>query len=120
MTVTGANHAYELLVDAHANGAGFLVGGPEMISPASVRPTIVTNVTEKSRIWDEETFGPSATLYIVDTEEEAVNLANGSSFGLTASVHSQNLPRAMALARRLEYGQVHINSVTEFEEGKNV
>ena len=118
VTVAGAKHAYELLVDAHANGAEFLVGGPEMISSASVRPTIVANVTEKSRIWDEETFGPSASLYIVDTEDEAVELANSSSFGLTASIHTNNLSRALALAKRLEYGQVHINSITEFEEGE--
>ncbi|KAJ5746511.1 hypothetical protein N7520_011693 [Penicillium odoratum] len=116
ITVTGAKHACELLVDAHANGAKFLVGGPEMVGPASVRPTIVTNVTKECRIWDEETFGPSATLYIVDTEDEAVELANCSSFGLTAAIHTNNLPRALKLAKRLEYGQVHINSITEFEE----
>jgi acyl-CoA reductase-like NAD-dependent aldehyde dehydrogenase len=118
--VAGAKHAYDLLVDAKANGAEFLVGAPEMIAPASVRPTIVMNVTNKSRIWDEETFGPSATLYVVDTVEEALELANSSSFGLTASIHSSNLPRALALAKQLEYGQVHINSITEFEEGEVV
>lgn len=120
ITVTGAKHANELLIDARANGARFLVGGPEMVNPASLRPTIVTNVTRECRIWDEETFGPSATLYIVNTEEEAVELANCSSFGLTASIHTNNLPRALKLAKRLEYGQVHINSITEFEEGEKI
>ena len=113
----GAKHAHDLLIGAQATGGQFLVGGAEMIGWASVRPTIVVNVTEKSRIWDEETFGPSASLYVLDYEQQAIELASSSVYGLTASIHTTDLERALRLVKRLEYGQVHINSITEFEEG---
>jgi acyl-CoA reductase-like NAD-dependent aldehyde dehydrogenase len=116
----GARHAIDMLLDAKDSGASFLVGGPDMVGPSSVKPTIVTQVPEKARIRDEESFGPSATLYTVSSEKEAIDLANSTKSGLTASVHSTNLPRALKVAKELEFGQVHINSITEYEEGKNM
>ena len=108
----GAHHAFDVLRDAKDKGAGFLVGGPEFVGRTSLKPTIVTGVTPQARIWDEETFGPSATLYVVEDDAEAVARANDSAYGLNAAVHTKDWERGLRVARKLEYGQVHINSMT--------
>lgn len=108
----GAKHAYDVLVDAKENGATFLVGEPKYLGTNSLRPVLVTDVTPKARIWDEETFGPSATVYVVESDEDAIERANDSAYGLSAAVHSQNWERAYGIARRLEYGQVQVNNMT--------
>jgi len=64
------------------------------------------------RISDEETFGPSAAVYVAEDDDEAVRLANDSNYGLNAAVHSKSWEHAYEVAKRLEYGQVHINNVT--------
>lgn len=107
-----AKHAYEVLVDAQENGATFLCGSPKYVGTNSLQPALVTNVTPKARIWDEETFGPSATIYVVDTDDEAIERANDSAYGLSAAVHSQNWERAYNVSKQLEYGQVSVNNMT--------
>lgn len=107
-----AEHAYDILVDAQAGGATFLVGEPKYLNTNSLRPALVINVTSKSRIWDEETFGPSATVYIVDTDEDAIEMANDSAYGLSAAVHSRSWERAYKMSTRLEFGQVSVNNMT--------
>jgi len=107
-----AAHAYDVLVDAQSNGATFLLGSPTYTSKNSLQPALLTDVTPKSRIWDEETFGPSATVYIVDTDSEAIERANDSAYGLSAAVHSTNWERAYNVSRQLEYGQVSVNNMT--------
>ncbi|PNS20359.1 Aldehyde dehydrogenase [Sphaceloma murrayae] len=113
-----AKHAVDVLQDAKEKGAEFLTGGPQMTEGNKVKPSlVVVDVKAKRdelRIVDEETFGPSASVYIVDTEEEAVELANRSAYGLNATVHTTNLERGIKIGRELEYGQVHINSITVF------
>lgn len=111
-----AQHALEVLQDAKDKNARFIVGEPEMAGKNAVKPAIV-EVDPKAdkdelRIVDEETFGPSASLYIVDTDEEAIALANRSAYGLNATIHTQNLERGIKMGRELEYGQVHINWVS--------
>lgn len=108
----GAKHAYDVLVDAKERGATFLVGEPKYLGTNSLKPVLVTDVTPKLRIWDEETFGPSATVYVVDTDEDAIEQANDSAYGLSAAVHSQNWERAYKMGRQLEYGQVQVNNMT--------
>lgn len=62
---------------------------------------------------DTESFGPSATLYIVADEDEAVALANDSAYGLVAAIWSEDVLHAYKIARhRLEFGVVHVNSCT--------
>lgn len=107
-----AKHAFEVLIDAQNNGATFLIGGPKYLKTNSLAPTLVMGLTSKARIWDEETFGPSATVYVVDTDEEAIERANDSAYGLNAAVHSTNWERAYNVAKQLEYGQVVVNSMT--------
>ena len=112
VTRQSAKHAYDLLLDAQEKGAEFLVGGPEYLSETSLRPTLVTNISRDARIRDEETFGPSASVYVAEDDEDAVSLANDSAYGLNCAVHSTSWEHAYNVAKQLEYGQVHINSMT--------
>ncbi|KAJ5998942.1 ALDH-like protein [Penicillium sp. IBT 35674x] len=112
-----ALHAFEVLQDATSNGCRLVFGDVAHTKkgPTSLQPVIVAvdPKTPKSvRIVDEESFGPSASLYIVDTDEEAINLANQSAYGLNASIHTKDMERGLKLGRELEYGQVHLNFVT--------
>ncbi|RFU28721.1 hypothetical protein B7463_g7626, partial [Scytalidium lignicola] len=109
-------NAYNKLVEAKSKGAKFIIGGPQYDSSSSLRPTIVTGVTKDMSMWDEETFGPSVAVFIVETEQEAIDLANNTRFGLNAAVHTANMHRGLIVARQLEYGQVHVNSLTEADE----
>ena len=112
VTKQSATHAYEVLVDAKEKGANFLLGGPEYLSETSLKPTLVTNASQDARIRDEETFGPSASVYIAEDDDDAIARANDSAYGLTASVHSSSWEHAYNVARQLEYGQVQINNMT--------
>ena len=115
-----AQHAHDVLADAQENGSTLLGGKGEWNDSASkkttLRPTIVLN--PQGRVVDEETFGPSASLYVVDTDEQAIALANRSSYGLNATIHSSNMERALRMARDLEYGQVHVNSISVYTSRK--
>ena len=111
-----AKHAYEVLQDAKANGSTFLVGDGELDSKVGMKPAIITN--PKGRIVDEETFGPSASLYVVEDDAEAIAIANKSAYGLNATIHSTNMERALKMARELEYGQIHVNSISVYTSRK--
>ncbi|RMX73493.1 hypothetical protein D0869_13548 [Hortaea werneckii] len=113
-----AEKAQSILQDAKDHGNQFLVGGPEMAVKNGLQPSIVlvdpkTN-KDDLKIVDEETFGPSASLYVVEDDAEAIQLANRSAYGLNATIHSSNMERALKMGRELEYGQVHVNSITVF------
>ncbi|GAB1737481.1 hypothetical protein NU219Hw_g1619t1 [Hortaea werneckii] len=113
-----AERAQSILQDAKDHGNQFLVGGPEMAVKNGLQPSIVLvdSKTHKDdlKIVDEETFGPSASLYVVEDDAEAIQLANRSAYGLNATIHSNNMERALKMGRELEYGQVHVNSITVF------
>lgn len=74
-----------------------------------VRPTIITDVTAKMTIFQEEVFGPVLAVTKFKTEAEAVQLANDSRYGLAAGLYSKDIDRAMRVAGQLEAGQVFIN-----------
>jgi len=115
-----ASHAYDVLEDAKQKGCKFIHGGVDYEGEGkkAVKPALVQvdpkTAPEDLRIVDEETFGPSASVYIVDTDEEAIAVANKSAFGLNATVHTTNLERGLKAAREIECGQVHINSITVY------
>lgn len=97
--------------EAVAQGAKVLCGGNRRddLGGFFFEPTVLVNVTHDMRIMTEETFGPVMPIIIADNEDEAVELANKSEFGLTASVWSSNTHRAEAVARDLRCGTVTIN-----------
>ena len=102
----------ELVDDALANGAERLVGGPREIPGSAgsyIAPTILTGVSPSMRIMREEIFGPVVPVVVVASEEEAIELANDSDFGLGASVWTRDRRKGERIARRLQSGMVWIN-----------
>jgi succinate-semialdehyde dehydrogenase/glutarate-semialdehyde dehydrogenase len=97
--------------EAVAHGAKLLCGGArvEGLKGYFYKPTVLTNVDHSMQIMTEETFGPVLPIMVVESEEEAIKLANQSEFGLTASVWTSNVGRAKEIARRLTTGTVFIN-----------
>jgi succinate-semialdehyde dehydrogenase/glutarate-semialdehyde dehydrogenase len=97
--------------DAIAHGATVLVGGKARpdLGPMFFEPTVLTDVTCDMACMSEETFGPVVSIYVVDSVDEAIELANDSEYGLNASIFSSSRSRARALANRLDAGSVNIN-----------
>ena len=104
----------ELVDDAVAAGASLRCGGPAQ-PPAGCEvgayyaPTVLTGVTHEMRIMREEIFGPVLPIVVVDSEAEAIALANDSSFGLGASVWTSDRAKGERIAGELEAGMVWIN-----------
>jgi acyl-CoA reductase-like NAD-dependent aldehyde dehydrogenase len=73
-------------------------------------PTIITNVTKEMPVISQETFGPVAPVIEVETEEEAIQVANDSDFGLGSSVWTSNLERGERVARQFETGLAFVNN----------
>ena len=97
--------------DAVAKGATVLAGGhprPDL-GPLFYAPTVLTDLRETMTCAREETFGAVLGVTVVDSEEEAVERANDSSYGLNAAVFSSDRRRARRLARHLHAGSVNIN-----------
>jgi len=100
----------ELLVDATAKGARVVLGGKRhSLGHGFFEPTIVTDVTPAMRVAREEIFGPVAPLFRFHTEEEAVQMANHTEFGLAAYFYARDIARVWRVAEKLEYGIVGIN-----------
>lgn len=96
--------------DAISRGASVLVGGKHRpdIGPYVFEPTVLENVTEDMMLCRGETFGPVVAIYRFHSDDEAVALANDTTYGLNASVWGSPR-RARALARRIEAGSVNVN-----------
>lgn len=92
-------------------GAKAIIGGSER-KGAFIKPTILLDVKPGMPAYSEELFGPVATIFRVKTEQEAIDLANDSSFGLGASIFSNNMERAEKIAAQIESGMVFINHPT--------
>lgn len=94
-------------------GAKVVLGGGRVNRPGFyVEATILTDINRDNPIYHQELFGPVASFYIVDTEDEAVELANATPFGLGGSVFTADLDRGRRVAGRIESGMVFINHPT--------
>jgi aldehyde dehydrogenase (NAD+) len=98
--------------DALAKGAQALVGGADSVGDRFIQPVVLTDVPHDSCAITEETFGPTMTVNRVRDMDEAVALANSTSFGLGSTVFSGS--RGPELARRIRSGMTAINSVISF------
>lgn len=99
------------LKDALAKGGKLLLGGNRHALGASFfEPTIITGATKEMRIAKEETFGPLAPLFSFENEEDVIQLANDTEFGLAAYFYARDLSRVWKVAEALEYGMVGINT----------
>ena len=91
-------------------GARLLTGGRMLAGPGFFyAPTVLANVAPGMPAYEEEIFGPVASVIVARGEDEAVRIANDTCFGLGASVWSQDIERAEAIARRIEAGTVFVN-----------
>ncbi|MDE1180485.1 aldehyde dehydrogenase family protein [Paraburkholderia sp.] len=100
--------------DAVAKGARLLMGGTHRDN--FYEPTVLADVTSAMKIYDEESFGPVTSLIRVEDSEEALHVANDTSYGLSSGVITNDLQKAFDLALRIEAGMVHINDTTVSDE----
>jgi benzaldehyde dehydrogenase (NAD) len=103
--IVGASVAAGAVVEAGATHEGLFYA-----------PTVLSNVKPGMRAFDEEIFGPVASVIPFDTDDEAVELANHTEYGLSAGVISASVGRAMAMGERLHTGLLHINEQTVADE----
>lgn len=103
-----AKNVMAFVTDAVDNGATVLTGG-NLTNNATIAPTILTGVSESMRVCREETFGPVVAVESFTSDREAIERANDSVFGLSASVISRDRKVAIHVARQLRAGSVNIN-----------
>lgn len=118
VTTAMAQKAQKLVAAAVEHGATFLVGENKARgdSGAALEPTFITNVKPDNPIHDVESFGPSASVYVVEDENEAIRVANDTTYGLTGAIHTKDILKGLRLAKRLEAGVITINGLTLFDE----
>ena len=107
------NHAMDLLQSAAQDGGRFVTGGgrpPGLDTGFYVAPTIITNVSPRSRVGQEEIFAPVMVVFTYTSEEEALQIVNDTEYGLNDAVYSADADRALRLARRMESGTISINN----------
>ncbi len=99
------------IADATAHGAKVVTGGkPAPQGGLFFEPTVLANVTPDMKIFREETFGPVAPLIRFKTDDEVVELANRTEFGLASYFYARDIGRVWRVAERLEYGMVGVNT----------
>ena len=96
--------------DAVAKGARVVLGGRRSdLGGRFYEPTILTNVHDGMRVFGEEIFGPVAPIFSFESEEQAIEIANNTEFGLACYFYSRDLGRVWRVSEALEYGIVGIN-----------
>lgn len=108
----GAEKAKELVDDAVKHGATSLLGDHGELKSNYLQPCILTDVTKSMRVYTEETFGPVFIILKAKDEDEAIELANDTDYGLSSAVFTKDLGKAIKLGRRIEAGATHVNSMT--------
>ncbi|HWH55072.1 MAG TPA: aldehyde dehydrogenase family protein [Gaiellaceae bacterium] len=98
--------------EARAGGARIATGGEA--DGAVIRPTVIADAAPSLKVSCEEVFGPVCTVDAVDSVEEAIELANGTRYGLQAGIFTTKLETAMKAARELEFGGVTVNEAPTF------
>ncbi len=107
----GLEKVQNLLKDATDKGAKVITGGDtNEASKLSFNPTVVTNLTSNMEIAQEEIFGPIATIFTFEDEEEAIKKANDTIFGLAAYFYSSDYARSWRVTEALEYGIIGHNT----------
>ena len=104
----------EQVTDAISKNARVLIGGkPRQGKGAFYEPTVLDKVNSAMKVVSEEVFGPVAPILIVESEQEAINFANDSEFGLGASLWTEDLEKGKLLATRIESGMVFVNALVK-------
>jgi acyl-CoA reductase-like NAD-dependent aldehyde dehydrogenase len=105
---------YKLLDDAASKGAKVLYGdiNAKEQSAYRIRPVIISDVKKEMDIFYTESFGPTVSLIAVDSDEEAIEIANDTDYGLSGAVFTESLGRGLKIAREIDSGAIHINSMS--------
>lgn len=112
-TASGLRDVKELVDDAKAKGARVLCGGETPEGSGYFFPaTVIDQITPDMRLTMEETFGPVASVYKVSSCEEAVKIANQTTFGLSSAVWTTDVEEEAYFVRELEAGAVFVNGMT--------
>lgn len=106
----GKKEGGEIILGGRHGGQHLLPDLPHLAEGYWVEPTLIKVSSNSLRICQEEIFGPVATVIPFDTEEEAIAMANDTSYGLGAGVWTTNLNRAHRMIRKLESGNVWVNT----------
>jgi len=105
------------IAEAQAGGATILTGGdfaPVEGGADLLRPTVIAKADPKLKVSCEEVFGPVCTVTAYDSLDEAIELANGTRYGLQAGIFTSSIKTALAAAQRLEFGGVTVNEAPTF------
>ncbi len=101
----------EFLADAKARGSKFACGGGRPHAKGFfLEPTVLLDVAKSDRCWKEEIFGPVVCLTPFDDEEQMIREVNASPYGLSGSLWTNDIRRAIRVARRIESGVLSVNS----------
>ena len=109
-------HVESLIADARACGASIVVTGDA--KGVLMPPTVVDKVTERMKLYREESFGPVVAIIRAKDEADAIRLANDSEYGLSASVFTRDAARGLRVARQIKSGICHVNGPTVHDEAQ--
>ncbi|SMD22927.1 NAD-dependent succinate-semialdehyde dehydrogenase [Kibdelosporangium aridum] len=105
------NGLLKQIAEAEAGGARIVHGGKRVDRAGFyLEPTIVTDIAPDNPLFQQEAFGPVLSFYVVDSEQEAIELANATRYGLGAYVFDADIKHAKEIASRIESGMVYINT----------
>ena len=110
ITAKAAEDIHVKVTSAVAEGAKVITGGKISGKGSNFyEPTVLTNVTDKMRLFKEEIFGPVAPIFKFTSEEEAISMANDTEFGLAAYLYTNDLGCIWRVSEGIEYGMVGVN-----------
>lgn len=114
----GVEKNQQLRSDAVAKGATILYGdvGSKETSAHRMRPVIVSDVTKEMDIFYTESFGPTVSLIVIDSDDEAIELANDTEYGLSGAIFTESLARGLRIAKEIDSGALQINSMSVHDE----
>jgi len=112
----GVEKNARLVKDAVEKGAKVLYGDIGDAVETKMRPMVVKGINEDMDLFYTESFGPTVSLLVVKSEEEALALANDTEYGLSSAVFTKDLATGLRFAKGIEAGAVHINNMTVHDE----
>ncbi|KAI1751866.1 Aldehyde/histidinol dehydrogenase [Xylaria castorea] len=114
----GVEKNKKLVQDATNKGASILTGdiNAQESSNTRLRPIVIAHVTPEMDIYKQESFGTTVSLLEVDSEEEALRIANDTEYGLSSAVFTEDLRIGLRFAKNIETGAVHINDMSVHDE----
>ncbi|KAK0104438.1 hypothetical protein ONS95_004728 [Cadophora gregata] len=116
INAVGVQKNTKMLDDAISKGARVLHGDPKNGKDATMTPVVVVGTKKDMDLYYTESFGPTVSVIPVKSEEEALELANDTEYGLSSAVFTKDLGKALRIAKGIESGAVHINGMTVHDE----